>query len=93
MTTDLPPNSTPRHPLLDPDLPWGWTPEHGRFTSLDNRPSEPHEHRCPSIRCQGATVWTCTQPRCLKHPLQSCAACDPTLPLQHSPTPLLRYDT
>jgi hypothetical protein len=92
MTTDPHPSPTPTHPLLDPDPSPGWTPAHGRYTIIDNRPSEPHEHRCLSIRCQGDPVWTCTKPRCFKHPLQYCAACDPTPPMQRTPTPLLRYD-
>jgi hypothetical protein len=89
--TDPQPSGTPTHPLLDPALPQGWTPAHGPILILDNRPSEPHEHRCTSLRCQGRR-WTCTAPRCYKVPVQhSCEVCAPPLPMQHTPTLLLRY--
>jgi hypothetical protein len=85
------PSPTPRHPLLDPDAPPGWAPELGPYLILDNRPSEPHVHRCLSLQCQGRT-WAHTAPRCYKVPVQnSCEGCQPPPPMQQTPTPLLRY--
>ena len=44
---------------------------------LDNSPTEPHEHRCTSLRCQART-WTCTRPRCYQSIAQpSCEVCTP----------------
>jgi hypothetical protein len=91
MMTDPLPSPTPRHQLLDPDLPPGWTPELGPILLLDNRPSAPHEHCCTSLRCQGRT-WTCTAPRYYALPVQSSyQECAPPPPMQHTPTVLLRY--
>jgi hypothetical protein len=85
------PNLMPTHPLLDPDLPPGWTPEHGPILILDNRPSDPHEHRCFSQPCQGRT-WTCVAPRCYKPVVQgSCSVCRPPPQMTQTPTLLLRY--
>jgi hypothetical protein len=90
MTSDHQPSPTLSHPLLDPDVPPGWTPELGPSLLLDNRPSTPHEHRCLSLRCQGRQ-WTCTAPRCYARPVQSsCQECAPTPPMRHTPTRLLR---